>query len=83
MQKNFELESMEHLCPQCAEPVHAGHVVIHGTFWGFIWVGWSLQHLWFRPRDGKEHRLIYSGDSRRAWQCPACGMVLIPNAPTG
>lgn len=62
-------------CPQCGERLEPGRVAVHGTFWGWMFVGWSYQQLWFQPHLGAERRVLQSGESRRGWRCKNCGFV--------
>jgi hypothetical protein len=59
----------------------AGSVFIRGTFWGFLFYGFSHQHLWFSSK-GDETIAMRSGDTRAAWRCTRCGtMAVFPIAP--
>ena len=62
-------------CPHCGGRLEVGNVAVHGTFWGWILVGWSYQQLWFQPHLGEERRVLQSGESRQGWRCADCGFV--------
>lgn len=72
-------------CPQCGEQMEEGNVFIRGTFWGFLLVGWSLQHCWFRPKAGGESAMVIRNAThfwrRPEWpeglRCDHCGAVII------
>lgn len=68
-------------CPYCGEEMIEGQAFIRGTFFGFLLVGLSRQHLWFhRQNESKKELVIESSDSRAGHQCPKCGAVLISRA---
>ena len=59
----------------------AGSASIRGTFLGFLFFGFSHQHLWFSSKEGKTIAMR-SGDTRSAWQCLRCGVTTVfPIAP--
>jgi hypothetical protein len=63
-------------CPACGDELQVGLVSVHGTFWGFLLVGFSYQHCWFEPAaDGVEDVVIPSGGAKLGWRCPNCGFV--------
>jgi hypothetical protein len=65
-------------CPLCGSDLEQGRATVHGTFWGFLLVGFSYQHCWFEPASGAgEQVVVPSGGSRRACRCPRCGFVAI------
>ena len=72
-------------CPQCGGSVEAGQVEIHGTFWGFVFVGLSHQQCWFRPAGRKEEIALGSEEKRVACRCTRCGTLVIAggNSPSG
>ncbi len=49
---------------------------VRGTFWGFLLVGFSHQHLWFRTGNHKEV-IVASGEERAGHRCPQCGAVTV------
>jgi len=64
-----------------------GHAVVRGTLGGFLLVGFSHQHLYFRsdapaPKTlfgARSERLVCrSGTLTSAYQCGRCGTLLIP-----
>ena len=58
-----------------------GQAFVRGTFFGFLLVGLSRQHLWFRRQnESKKELVIESSDSRAGHQCPKCEAVLITRA---
>ena len=64
-------------CPQCSEPLIEGRVMVEGTILGFLLVGLSSQHLWFRRNGGKREKVISSGGSKPALMCERCGITVI------
>jgi hypothetical protein len=49
---------------------------VRGTIWGFLLVGLSHQHLWFRSRQNKEI-VVGSGEERAGDRCLQCGAVTV------
>ena len=64
-------------CPKCGETMLKGDVQVRGTFWEFLFVGLSSQHLFFSPDEGKRQRVMESADVHHAHQCESCGCVLV------
>ncbi len=66
-------------CPECGRAMTEGNARVKGTPLGFLFFGFSWQHLWFEPLDRTQRRrkVIESGKARRAHECPGCGAVLI------
>jgi Domain of unknown function (DUF6487) len=63
-------------CPACGNEMQPGIVSVHGTFWGFLAIGFSHQQCWFEPADGNgEEVVIDSGMAKRGWRCQGCGFV--------
>ena len=62
-------------CPLCEGELERGSVSVHGTLVGFLFVGFSVQHCFFKPRDGKEQVVLTSRNRRRGFRCKACGFV--------
>jgi hypothetical protein len=55
-----------------------GLLGVRGTVPGFLFVGFSWQHLWWSdPEDsrGSRQKVIGSGGERFADRCVACGMI--------
>ena len=69
-------------CPKCSADMIGGKLAVHGTFWGFIFVGWSYQPCWWQPEGdpGKEEKLIEANGARDAFRCASCRMIIIPEA---
>ena len=67
-------------CPKCSADMIGGKLAVHGTFWGFIFVGWSYQPCWWQPEGdpGKEEKLIEANGARDAFRCASCRMIIIP-----
>lgn len=70
-------------CPACGGEVEAGHVEIHGTFWGFVFVGFSYQHCWFVPEGRREEIALRTDEKRRAHRCAKCGTLVIVGVNVG
>jgi hypothetical protein len=65
-------------CPYCDGEMVEGTAQVRGTLLGFLAVGLSHQHLWFRPVDGSgDEIIIRSAGQRAGHQCPQCGAVAI------
>jgi hypothetical protein len=65
-------------CPHCDVDLVPGTAFIKGTFLGFLAIGLSHQHLWFRRDDDlRRQKIIYSGDEKPGHQCIVCGAVVI------
>jgi len=54
-----------------------GEFRVHGTWLSFLFVGFSYQHLWFRPRGekAKEEIALPSGWASPGRRCVSCGLV--------
>jgi hypothetical protein len=55
-----------------------GRLRVKGTIPGFLFCGFSWQHLWWSDRDdSRESRqqVIVSGGRRAADRCVTCGMI--------
>ncbi len=64
-------------CPSCGAEMEPGVIVVKGTLWGFLLVGLSYQHLYFRGDEADEDEcLMTSGVPSRADRCPNCHTVL-------
>ena len=70
-------------CPACGGEFEAGHVEIHGTFWGAIFVGFSYQHCWFVPEGRGEEIALRTDEKRKAHRCARCGTLVILGAKAG
>jgi hypothetical protein len=62
-------------CPRCDVEFVTGQLSIKGTMPGFVFVGFSWQHLWWTSTDGSRERLLDSGERCTAGECPSCGLV--------
>jgi len=63
-------------CPACGGELQPGLASVHGTFWGFLLVGFSHQNCWFEPDGGgAEVVVIPSGGAKDGWRCQGCGFV--------
>ena len=71
-------------CPVCTSPMEVGAARIRATLWSFLFVGLSIEHLWFRSRGSENEDLFMkSGERRTCHRCTECGTaVLIGNAGT-
>jgi hypothetical protein len=63
-------------CPHCGTEMTRGIVSVHGTFLGFLAVGFSYQHLWFES-GGDSKKVLGSGDTSAGYRCEACDAILI------
>ena len=66
-------------CPVCKGAIERGSVSVHGTVGGFLMVGLSYQHFWFKSREGREDIVIASGQATPGFRCGGCGFVGIYN----
>jgi len=64
-------------CPRCSQDMLEGHATVRGTLLGFLFVGLSIQHLWFHSQDGSKDVVIQSGGESIAWRCPSCKTIVI------
>ena len=65
-------------CPACQSPMTPGTVDIHGNSLGFLLVGFSWQELYFKPEpDAKAESILAPSETRYAFRCPACRLVVI------
>jgi hypothetical protein len=65
-------------CPYCDGEMMPGTASVKGTLLGFIVIGLSYQHLWFRRLNGGgEEVIIRSRGDRPGHQCSQCGAVII------
>jgi hypothetical protein len=62
-------------CPLCDGEIELGSVSVHGTLVGFLFVGFSLQHCWFKARNAKEKIVLNSRGRKSGFRCKACGFV--------
>ena len=65
-------------CPGCGGQMAPGRLRVKGSLPGFLFVGFSWQHLWWSdPDDNRRSReqVIVSGDQRPADRCVTCGMI--------
>lgn len=54
---------------------------IHGTALGYLFVGASLQHLFFKKEgDDRDKQVLSSHYEKKGFYCPGCRAVLIENA---
>ena len=66
------------VCPGCGGPMVPGRLRVKGTVPGFVFFGWSWQHLWWSDPDESRRsrqKVIVSGDRRPADRCFDCGMI--------
>jgi hypothetical protein len=73
------METMK--CPKCGENMTAGAIAVHGTFWGFLAAGWSIQHCWWQPGgDWRQAvKIVPSGRDRKAFRCEQCRFLIVPD----
>jgi hypothetical protein len=54
----------------------AGTAYVRGTVWGFLLIGFSHQHLWFR--SGKDKNIVLeSGEERAGHRCSQCSAITV------
>jgi hypothetical protein len=56
-----------------------GAIAVHGTFWGFLFAGWSIQHCWWQPGGdySKGEQIVPSGGKRDAFRCGKCRLLIV------
>ena len=75
-------------CPNCRVEMIAGDARIKGTLVGFLVIGLSYQHLFFKSRkksvDEKPVRkkVLRSGRSTTAHHCEKCGLTALQRGDT-
>jgi len=65
-------------CPGCGGEMVPGVLRVKGTVPGFLFVGFSWQHLWWSDPDetrASRQKVIASGDGCWANRCVDCGMI--------
>jgi hypothetical protein len=71
-------------CPLCSAELELGRVTVHGTFWGFLFVGFSYQNCWFEPADGSPEIIaVDSCGARHGFRCRQCGFIGIRPVDAG
>ncbi len=68
-------------CPDCNIDMEWGKVYLQGTFWGYIFHGWSYKHCYFdsfENNDIQKIKIIDNDKSKKSFYCKVCGMVIIP-----
>lgn len=73
---------MKFNCPNCGSLLEEGHVEVHGTPLGFIFIGFSYQNLYFKAKDKKEIKVLESRCSAPALKCTRCDILIMMNATT-
>ena len=75
-------------CPNCGAELIAGEATVRGTILGFLAVGLSHQHLFFKQSDTSngtrsyKKKVLPSGNITRADHCGKCGLTVIQKAKT-
>ncbi len=65
-------------CPYCGGEMVPGTALVRGTLLGFLVVGLSHQHLWFRQLDGGgDEKVIHSRGQKAGHRCTECRAVII------
>ena len=76
-------------CPECSSEMEKGKAYIRSTALGFLFLGFSSQHCWFKSSTtGKEHVIVHNKNGYRsakndetinppAWYCDKCGISII------
>lgn len=62
-------------CPLCQSELEQGFVSVHGTLLGYLLVGMSYQHCWFKGDESGDEVVLKSRERRQAFKCQACGFV--------
>ena len=67
-------------CPNCGVEMDPGEAQIKGSMLGFLVVGLSYQHLYFKAAEGSmREKIISSGGKRLAHYCRQCqGLFIEP-----
>ena len=76
-------------CPECSSEMEKGMAYIRGTALGFLFVGFSLQHCWFKSQDSGRERIVVHNKSGfltrktaetvkpNAWYCEDCETTIV------
>ncbi len=79
-------------CPACSSEMDQGKAYIRGTALGFLFVGLSHQHCWFKSHaTGRKNIIARSGNgfltradaelvNPQAYHCEDCGTSVISGA---
>jgi hypothetical protein len=62
-------------CPMCDGEIERGTVSVHGTVGGFLLVGMSYQHCFFKGDESEERVVLGSRYRKSAFRCKGCGFV--------
>ena len=62
-------------CPKCNEEMDQGIAKVEGTALGFLVVGFSHQHLFYKGK--KKERIVHSGDETLAYRCASCDLTIL------
>jgi len=71
-------------CPRCKKEMIEGDAELHGTFVGYLLVGWSYQKLFFHAKGAhrtRETSALQTGERAVAWRCESCAGVFIEQPP--
>ena len=75
-------------CPDCSADMIEGEATVRGTLIGFLAVGFSHQHLFFKPHGGtsgnnaSRKKILPSGNVTMACHCGSCGLTILKKAQT-
>jgi len=50
---------------------------IKGSFWGFVLLGLSHQTLQFRPKAGKEKKILKPYQAVETFRCESCDLTVL------
>jgi hypothetical protein len=66
-------------CPKCQKAMRKGVAQVKGTFWGFLWFGFSWMKLFFYPDDDPQNSfpILSPVDRKKSFYCPHCRGVFI------
>lgn len=65
------------ICPECSQKMESGTSIVEGTFTGFLFVGFSYQHLFFKKSKGKKEMIVPSNKTVDAYRCGECGITTL------
>ena len=57
--------------------MESGTSTVEGTFTGFLFVGFSYQHLFFKKKKGKKEMIVPSNATVAAFRCEECGITIL------
>ncbi|WP_068475845.1 hypothetical protein [Saccharicrinis aurantiacus] len=64
-------------CPNCNGIIVHGTARIHGTMFGFLFVGFSYQNLYFQPNNEREYKVLGPNMPVQAMICKNCETLVL------